>query len=124
MNDKLQHLEETLNLLSNMLSANQKNPNRDNYHKEGSNGGRQIISSKTEKLDFPWFSGDDPTEWFNRVEQFFEYLGTVENQKVPWLLTDTTKRLMSSSKCRSVEVINNPARPRSNHREVNYINYK
>jgi hypothetical protein len=24
----------------------------------------------------------------------------------------------------SVEVINNPARPWSNHREVNYINYK
>jgi hypothetical protein len=29
---------------------------------------------------------------------------------------------MSSSKFRSVEVINNPARPGSNHREVNYIN--
>jgi hypothetical protein len=29
---------------------------------------------------------------------------------------------MSSPKCRSVEVINNPARPGSNHREVNYIN--
>jgi hypothetical protein len=26
-------------------------------------------------------------------------------------------------KCRSVAVINNPARPGSNHREVNYINY-
>jgi len=37
---------------------------------------------------------------------------------------DTTKRLMSSPKCRSVEVINNPAKPRSNHREVNCINYK
>jgi hypothetical protein len=37
---------------------------------------------------------------------------------------DTTKRLMSSPKCRSVEVINNPARPGSNHREVNCINYK
>jgi hypothetical protein len=37
---------------------------------------------------------------------------------------DTTKRLMPSAKCRSVEVINNPARPRSNHREVNCINYK
>jgi len=37
---------------------------------------------------------------------------------------DTTKRLMSSPKCRSVEVINNPVRPGSNHREVNYINYK
>ena len=40
------------------------------------------------------------------------------------LITDTTKRLMSSTKCRSVEVINNPARPGSNHREVNCINYK
>ncbi|KAJ6858775.1 hypothetical protein NC652_041158 [Populus alba x Populus x berolinensis] len=37
---------------------------------------------------------------------------------------DTTKSLMSLPKCRSVEVINNPARPGSNHREVNCINYK
>jgi len=36
---------------------------------------------------------------------------------------DTTKRLMSFPKCRSVEVINNPARPGSNHREVYCINY-
>jgi len=35
---------------------------------------------------------------------------------------DRTKKLMFSPKCRSVEVINNSARPRSNHREVNYIN--
>ena len=40
------------------------------------------------------------------------------------IASDTTKRLMSSPKCRSVEVINNPARPGSNHREVNCINYK
>jgi len=32
--------------------------------------------------------------------------------------------LMSSPKCRSVKVISNPARPGSNHREVNCINYK
>jgi hypothetical protein len=32
-----------------------------------------------------------------------------------------SKSLMSYPKCRSVEVINNPARPGSNHREVNYI---
>jgi len=29
---------------------------------------------------------------------------------------------MSYPKCRSVKVINNPARPGSNHKEVNYIN--
>jgi hypothetical protein len=39
-------------------------------------------------------------------------------------ISDTTKRLMSSPKCRSVEVINNSARPGSNHRVVNYINYR
>jgi len=32
------------------------------------------------------------------------------------------KELMSYSKCRSVTVINNPARPGSNHRKVNYNN--
>ena len=37
---------------------------------------------------------------------------------------DMTKRMMSSPKCRSVEVINNPARLRSNDKEVNCINYK
>jgi len=37
---------------------------------------------------------------------------------------DTIKELMSYSKCRSVEVINNLTRSGSNHREVNYINYK
>jgi hypothetical protein len=41
-----------------------------------------------------------------------------------YMSNDTTKRLMSSLKCRSVEVINNPARPGSNYREVNCINYK
>jgi len=34
---------------------------------------------------------------------------------------NTIKRLMSYPKCRSVEVINNPARPGLNHREVYYI---
>jgi len=34
---------------------------------------------------------------------------------------DTIKELMSSPKCRSVKVINNPVRPELNHKEVNYI---
>ena len=41
-----------------------------------------------------------------------------------YITDDMTKRLMSSPKCRSVEVMNNPARPGSNHKEVNCINYK
>jgi hypothetical protein len=46
------------------------------------------------------------------------------NSNLSCMPNDTTKRLMSSPKWRSVEVINNPARPGSNHREVNCINYK
>jgi len=38
------------------------------------------------------------------------------------LTNDMIKKLMSYPKCRSVEVINNPVRPGSNHMEVNYIN--
>ncbi|KAL5803189.1 hypothetical protein ACOSQ3_031633 [Xanthoceras sorbifolium] len=29
-----------------------------------------------------WNLGDDPTEWFDRVDQFFEFQGTTTNQKV------------------------------------------
>lgn len=82
MNDKLHHLEETLNRLSNALLTDQMNANHGNHQHEGNHGGRQIVSSKTAKLDFPRFSGDDPTEWFNRVEQYFEYQATADNQKV------------------------------------------
>ena len=38
-----------------------------------------------------------------------------------WWCIDKIKRLMSSPKCRSVEVINKPSRPGSNHMEVNCI---
>ncbi|XP_035546606.1 uncharacterized protein LOC118348648 [Juglans regia] len=41
-----------------------------------------VVSSKTAKLEFPRFSGDDPTEWFNRVNQFFEFQNTPEAQRV------------------------------------------
>ncbi|XP_019052082.1 PREDICTED: uncharacterized protein LOC109114217 [Nelumbo nucifera] len=34
------------------------------------------------KIEFPRFSGDDPTEWFNRVAQFFEFQRTPKEQKV------------------------------------------
>ncbi|KAL6322783.1 hypothetical protein AAG906_019052 [Vitis piasezkii] len=63
MIDKLHHLEEALNRLSNVLLANPESSNQGNYHRENQNGGRQI--------------------WFNWMEQFFDYQGTAENQKVP-----------------------------------------
>ena len=82
MADRLRHVEETLNRLSDVLLANQEPPNQGNQHHEGHNGGRLVVSSKTAKLEFPRFSGDDPTEWFNRVNQFFEFQNTPDNQKV------------------------------------------
>jgi hypothetical protein len=53
MTDKLQHLEETLNRLSDVLLADQESPNQGNPHREGHNEGRLIVSSKTAKLEFP-----------------------------------------------------------------------
>ena len=50
--------------------------------KTDNEGGRHIFSSKMAKLEFPRYSRDDPTEWFNQVDQFFEYQETVDNQKV------------------------------------------
>ena len=67
MSDKLQHLEETINRLANVMLVNQEQPNPPNQPRDGQEGGRMVVSSKTARLEFPWFSGDDPTEWFNRV---------------------------------------------------------
>jgi hypothetical protein len=67
MADRLQHLEDTLNRLSDVLLANQEPPNQGNQQREGQERGRLIVSSKTARLEFPRFSGDDPTEWFHRV---------------------------------------------------------
>jgi hypothetical protein len=80
--DRHRHLEETLNRLSDILLANQEPTNHGNQYREGHDGGRQIVSSKTAKIVFPRFSGDDPTEWFNRVNQFFEFQNIFETQKV------------------------------------------
>lgn len=46
---------------------------------EGSN---PIVFSKTTRLEFPEYTGEDPTEWLVRVDQFFEFQGTKEDQKV------------------------------------------
>ena len=68
--------------LSDVLLATQETPTRGNHYREGNEGGQLVVSSKTAKLEFPRFSGDDPTEWFNRVNQFFEFQNTPEAQKV------------------------------------------
>ena len=83
MADRLRQVEENLNRLSDVLLANPENPILGSItNREGNGGGRLVVSSKTAKLEFPRFSRDDPTEWFNRVNQFFEFQNTSEAQKV------------------------------------------
>lgn len=41
-----------------------------------------MFSSKLAKLEFPKYFCNNPTEWVNWVEQFFEYQGTLATQKV------------------------------------------
>ncbi|KAA8517519.1 hypothetical protein F0562_017851 [Nyssa sinensis] len=42
----------------------QESSSHDNHNREGNDGGRLVVSSKTIKLEFPRFSRDDPTDWF------------------------------------------------------------
>jgi hypothetical protein len=99
MINRLHHLEETINKLSEAMiaskaSSSYHNNDRDSFsrtHREDTDGGRKktdieggrhVFSSKMAKLEFPRYSGNDPTEWFNRVDQFFEYQETTDTQKV------------------------------------------
>ncbi|KAL9429100.1 hypothetical protein AB3S75_030999 [Citrus x aurantiifolia] len=92
INDKLHQLKETINRMSEAFFSNKEGPSHNvNNHpshsykehtKEEASGRRIIFSSKMAKLEFPRYAGDDPTEWFRKVSQFFEYQGTTETQKV------------------------------------------
>ncbi|CAL1412988.1 unnamed protein product [Linum trigynum] len=37
-----------------------------------------FFGAKLARLEFPTFAGDDPTVWFSRVEQFFEFQAILE----------------------------------------------
>jgi hypothetical protein len=97
--DKLHHIKDVLSKLSEILQSNQtasasnpsdpttSSPNGRSRSireepREISEGGRPFFSSKLASLEFPRFSGDDPIKWFTRVDQFFEFQGTPEAQKV------------------------------------------
>ena len=92
VNDKLHQLENAISKISEVLSTRQ-DPTSSNVNErsgqssygrshENIEGRRPMFSSKLAKLEFPKYSSDDPTEWFTRVDQFFEYQGTLETQKV------------------------------------------
>ena len=92
--DRIHQMESNINKLTEALLSNKEGSssntndrserthhNREEFL-EKIDGGRQMFSSKLAKLEFPIYSGNDPTEWFNRVDQFFEYQSTIEAQKV------------------------------------------
>ncbi|KAH9752025.1 hypothetical protein KPL71_014530 [Citrus sinensis] len=88
VNDKLAHIEETLSKLPESLHTSRDAPSINNNiatsrpNREDKDGKRQQFQSRVAKLEFPRYAGDNPTEWFNRVNQFFEYQGSSEDQKV------------------------------------------
>lgn len=88
--DRMQRLEDSMKTLSEAMVAikdtfGHNKPNKDTGFKnkrETGDGSGPTFFPRTAKLEFPRYSGDDPTEWFHRVAQFFDYQGTLDNQKV------------------------------------------
>ncbi|CAL1395604.1 unnamed protein product [Linum trigynum] len=58
-------------------------PYRHGRHDRYDDQHRPMFPARYAKLEFPRFAGNDPTEWFTRVDQFFEYQQVEEEQKVP-----------------------------------------
>ncbi|KAA8541297.1 hypothetical protein F0562_025260 [Nyssa sinensis] len=81
MADKLQHVETTLNRLSEVLFANQETSHV-HHTRDTHPGDCQVVSLKLARLEFPHFTSDDPREWLSRVYQFFEFQHTPETQKI------------------------------------------
>lgn len=88
INDKLHHLEEVISKLADSISAS-KGVSSHHEHaalsrprREKSGRERQQFPSRLAKLEFPCYSGDDPTEWFNCVTQFFDYQETTDDRRV------------------------------------------
>ncbi|XP_037496276.1 uncharacterized protein LOC119371008 [Jatropha curcas] len=90
VNDKLQQPEVAINKLSSVLLTNTPSSNvtdqtgqsSNRRYRENTEAGQPMFSSKLAKLEFPKYSSHDLTEWFTRVDQFFEYQCTPETQKV------------------------------------------
>ncbi|KAH9722902.1 hypothetical protein KPL70_006891 [Citrus sinensis] len=51
------------------------------YQQDEIESSRWNIPPLRAKIEFPGFAGDDPTEWFNKVAQLFEFQRTPEDQK-------------------------------------------
>ncbi|KAH9658539.1 hypothetical protein KPL70_023536 [Citrus sinensis] len=90
INDKLQRLEETINKLVESNNATKGTTSRNSTENSSSTkpaceereAGRHMRPTRITKLEFPRFASDDPTEWYSRVSQYFEYQETMDEHKV------------------------------------------
>ena len=88
--DKLRQIEAAISRMSdNLITRHETSLGSPNAQAAQSSNGqdqlegrRPMFTSKLAKLEFPRYSGDDPTEWFTRVGQFFEYQNTSKTHKV------------------------------------------
>lgn len=89
LNAKLQQIEAAITKFSEITVSNKDgtssvgDQSQSRSTKEDSTeGGKPIFASKLAKIEFPRFSGDDPTEWMTKVDQFFDYQKTDDSEKV------------------------------------------
>ncbi|KAL8147444.1 hypothetical protein AgCh_004959 [Apium graveolens] len=91
--NKFSQMETIIDRLSKILQANKTtfssnnsdphtNTTTGHFRNTIEDGRKPQFTLKLAKIEFPHFCGDDPTEWFTRVEQFFDYQATPELQKV------------------------------------------
>ncbi|KAK9177451.1 hypothetical protein WN944_029473 [Citrus x changshan-huyou] len=105
MNDKFHHLEAMISKLVESFSLSQGVMNQQDQAgslrpgRGESEGERQQFPPQVAKLEFPRYSGGDPTEWFNRVTQFFDYQQTADDQRVVYLIIFLVISIIAARKC-------------------------
>lgn len=89
LSSKLQQIEAAITRFSDIAVSNKEGVSSVGDHsqtrsnkEESREGGKPIFASKLAKIEFPKFSGDDPTEWMTKVDQFFDYQKTDPSEKV------------------------------------------
>ncbi|RVW85692.1 hypothetical protein CK203_033444 [Vitis vinifera] len=73
MADKLRHLEETLNRLSDVLLANQEPPNHGNPNQEGHNGRRLVNTLEAQKVSLASYHLEgEANQWWQWIHRTFQ----------------------------------------------------
>lgn len=94
MASKLLAIEDTLRCLTESLNLNKEAsisnstgrstpewPSRESGP-ERNDGPRPVFGARLAHIDFSTYDGTDPTEWLNRVDQFFYFQETPEEHRV------------------------------------------